>query len=291
MAELLTALRVANNISRLLECSLKVANAAQALPIERNLPRQLELMRLEVLALHNVLQSLPQILETNPSAASLIPESAILTCASTLKQCNDLFSRIVSRKKPSLSPAFYLMIKHDKLRSLKEELDRQKATFSLILSSYMRYLPSGLKLRSSFQVFANYLLSVGVSIDLRKRIEQMEKANLQQMQQYEELLHQSDHQKRREVLGWVSTYNFEAKQQDLRSIRFPGTCTWIFSQVEYLEWRDHGTSLLRITGARKSSSTFSKRCALIHSMKLGLESPFCGNRFTPASVFESTKLV
>lgn len=102
----------------------------------RDVPHDVESMVLEVSALTGVLQALSDLLMSdNTSGASVVPTSAIEACKRTLDEIMEVVRKLW---KPKRLFAIRWVLYKDKFQRLKGDLDRHKATFSVLLSGYAR---------------------------------------------------------------------------------------------------------------------------------------------------------
>lgn len=121
----------------LLTSSVQVLQAFEAIS---NAPHDIESMALEISALNGVLKAISGLLQSDDTAgATVIPANAIESCGRTLHDIMAIMGNLPAKSSFSKTFSQLRWILHrDKFQRLKKDLDRHKATFSVILSGYAR---------------------------------------------------------------------------------------------------------------------------------------------------------
>lgn len=121
---------------------LRLAGAAleplQHLQSTKHSARAFESLQAELSALYEILQRLQPLVVGNEAGESIIPENLLTACQETLQSIMKLIQKYVSS--PRIAKAMTWILQQDEIERLKKDLDRQKSTFALILSSYAKYV-------------------------------------------------------------------------------------------------------------------------------------------------------
>jgi len=100
--------------------------------------KALKSLQIELSALFEVLNALQPLVESPSGKKISIPQDLFVSCRDTLVEIQRIIDAVTS-KPPSRYVALALRFKHQQpLKQLKEDLDRHKATFSIILTSITR---------------------------------------------------------------------------------------------------------------------------------------------------------
>jgi hypothetical protein len=96
-------------------------------------------MMSEVSALHGVLKAVSEFLEKDSSRVSVIPEDTIASCMVTLHGIMAIIQKFRTNSMPLFGASHIRWLRYkEKFQILKNDLDRHKATFSVVLSGYAR---------------------------------------------------------------------------------------------------------------------------------------------------------
>jgi len=121
---------------------LKLAGAAleplQQLQSTKHSARAIKSLQAELSALYEILQRLRPLVVGNEAEESLIPDNLLTACQETLQSITKLIQKYDSG--PRIARAMTWILQQDEIERLKKDLDRQKSTFALILSSYAKYV-------------------------------------------------------------------------------------------------------------------------------------------------------
>ena len=249
------SLGVAVSLVGLLALASKVLDPLQQLKSTRLSAGSVKSLQAEVLALHEVLQSLRPLVVDNETQVSIIPMSLLNATKETLNAIMEVIHKYQSGSKTSRAVAGILW--QGRIEHLREELDRHKSSFALILSSYARYLAFQMlePMRNLLKAVCCDSIRIASTNDniqaLHRRIEHMQSLNADQMQNYESKLRESTEQASRDrILSWVSPYDFYAKHGDQRSFRMPGTCEWLIQSPKFSTWRHSSGGVFVLEGKR-----------------------------------------
>jgi hypothetical protein len=99
-------------------------------------PQEIQHLVSEVTTLRQILYALSDLLQKEKVETAVIPASAIQSCHSTLQDISELILKYTTKSRLGLNLRMY--VNQDKLNRLKSDLDRHKATFSVILSGFTR---------------------------------------------------------------------------------------------------------------------------------------------------------
>jgi hypothetical protein len=100
--------------------------------------KALKSLQIELSALFEVLNALRPLVESPGGKKISIPQDLFVSCRDTLVEIQRIIDAVTS-KPASRYVALAVRFKHQqRLKQLKEDLDRHKATFSIILTSITR---------------------------------------------------------------------------------------------------------------------------------------------------------
>jgi hypothetical protein len=97
--------------------------------------KALKLLQIELSALSEILNALRPLVESPGGKKISIPKELFLSCRDTLVEIQRIIDAVTSKSAPRYVVLVARLKHQQRLKQLKEDLDRHKATFSIILTS------------------------------------------------------------------------------------------------------------------------------------------------------------
>ncbi|KAL9117881.1 MAG: hypothetical protein Q9187_005576 [Circinaria calcarea] len=165
---------LASSIAKLLKLAAATLEPLQRLESTKHSTRNIKSLQVEVSALYEILQRLRLLIVGSETEESIVPDNLLRTCQETLRSIMKLIENYHSS--PKLTRAITLLKQQVEIERLKKDLDRQKSSFALVLSSYasMRISSTNVDIRA-----------------LHDQLERMQSLSAVQMQNYESKLRES----------------------------------------------------------------------------------------------------
>ncbi|KAL9121975.1 MAG: hypothetical protein Q9187_001474, partial [Circinaria calcarea] len=192
-----------------------VLDPLQQLESTRHTARNLKSLQAEVSALYEILQRLGLLVVGSETEESIVPDNLLRTCQETLRSIMKLIENYHSS--PKFTRVITLLIQQDDIERLKRDLDRQKSTFALALSSY-----ASMRISST-------------NVDIRALHDQLE---------------------RMQSLSAVQMQNYELKlRESTEAVRLSGTCEWLIQSPVLSSWRQSDSGVFILIGTPGSGKS------------------------------------
>jgi Fungal N-terminal domain of STAND proteins len=109
--------------------------------------KALKSLQIELSALFEVLNALRPLVEYPSGKKISIPQDLFVSCRDTLTEIQKIIDVVASKSAPRYVSLAVRFKHQQRFKQLKEDLDRHKATFSIVLTSIARRVPTVCKLK------------------------------------------------------------------------------------------------------------------------------------------------